>query len=182
MNHIFRARVWCVGDDIDTDLILPIDVLQMSREERTKHMFRANRPGWAQQVRPGDILIAGRNFGMGSGRPTSLVMKDLGLCCVVADSLNGLFFRTCVNFALPALEIDGVRAAFEEGDEAEVDFPAATVTNLRTRTTLCGPPWPEMMLDIWRAGGLEEKLEAQGLLHPDGWKPAPGQKQLTVKR
>lgn len=171
MSPIFRARVWCVGDDIDTDLILPIDVLQKSREERTKHMFRANRPGWAEQVRPGDILIAGWNFGMGSGRPTSLVMKDLGLACVVADSLNGLFFRTCVNFALPALEIKGVRAAFEEGDEAEVDFVAGTITNLRTGQTLSGPPWPKMMLDVWRAGGLDEKLEAEGYLHPVGWSP-----------
>ena len=83
MSEVFRARVWCVDNDIDSDLILPIDVLPMPRLERPQHMFRANRPGWAAQVRQGDILIAGKNFGMGSGQPASLVMKDLGLACVV---------------------------------------------------------------------------------------------------
>ena len=99
MNQIIQGRVWCVGDNIDTDLLLPIDVLQMARSERPKHVFRANRPGWVQQVKPGDILIGGKNFGMGSGRPAAQTMKDLGLSCVVADTLNGLFFRNCINFA-----------------------------------------------------------------------------------
>lgn len=171
MNPILRGRVWCVGDDINTDLILPVDVMPLPRKERTQHVFRANRPNWAAQVRPGDLLVAGRNFGMGSGRPTSLVMKDLGLACVLAESLNGLFLRNCVNFALPALEVQGVRAVFVEGDWAEVDFPAGTIVNLRTGVRLGGAPWPAMLLAIWRAGGLDEKLEAEGLLHPQGWRP-----------
>ncbi len=171
MTQIFRARVWCVGDNIDTDLMMPIEVLRMPRLDRPQHMFRANRPGWSKQVKAGDILIGGKNFGMGSGRPAALAMRDLGLSCVVADTLNGLFFRNCVNFALPALEIPGVRVAFEEGDEAEVDFGAATVTNLRTGQQLQGSPWPEMMQQLMRVGGLIEKLDADGLLHPLGWSP-----------
>jgi 3-isopropylmalate/(R)-2-methylmalate dehydratase small subunit len=173
VSQIFRSRVWCVGDDINTDLILPNDMLNFSRPERAQSVFRANRPGWAAQVRQGDILIGGRNFGMGSGRPSALAMKDLGLVCVLADSLNALFFRNCVNEALAALEIAGVRAAFEEGDEAEVDFEAAVVTNLRTGQRLAGAPWPEMLLKSMRAGGLIERLEAEGLIHPAGWNPPP---------
>src|SRR5690606_17940552 len=103
--------------------------------------------------------------------PTAQVMKDLGIACIVAESLNGLFLRNCVNFALPALEVPGVRAAFEEGDKAEVDFRAATVTNARTGARLQGAPWPDMLLQVLLAGGLAEKLEAEGLLHPEGWKP-----------
>jgi 3-isopropylmalate/(R)-2-methylmalate dehydratase small subunit len=122
-------------------------------------------------VKPGDILIGGKNFGMGSGRPAALALKDLGLSCLAAESMNGLFFRTCINFAFPALEVVGVRAAFEEGDEAEVDFDAATVTNVRTGTTLTGSPWPEFALKALRAGGLINKLEAEGLLYPEGWTP-----------
>lgn len=171
MNQIIQGRVWCVGDNIDTDLLLPIDVLQMARSERPKHVFRANRPGWVQQVKPGDILIGGKNFGMGSGRPASQAMKDLGLSCVLAESFNGLFMRNCVNFALPALKIPGVHAAFEEGDEAEVDFDAATAKNLRTGSTLVGSPWPEMMRRCLHAGGLIQKLEADGYLHPQVWQP-----------
>ena len=171
MNQIFRARVWCVGDDINTDLILPIEILPLARMQRPQHIFQANRPGWAQQVKQGDILIGGRNFGMGSGRPAALAMKDLGLACVLAETFNGLFLRNCVNFALPALEVPGVRGAFEEGDEAEVDFAAATVTNLRTGTKLAGAPWPELLLQCMQAGGLVQKLEAEGYLHPLGWSP-----------
>jgi 3-isopropylmalate/(R)-2-methylmalate dehydratase small subunit len=173
MNHIIQARVWCVGDNIDTDLILPIDVLQRPRSERPRHMFRANRPGWVSQVQPGDILIGGRNFGMGSGRPAAQAMKDLGLSCVVADTLNGLFFRNSINFAFPALEIPGVRDAFEEGDEARVDWMNATITNLRTGVTLTGERWPDLMQQCMSAGGLVEQLEAAGMLHPLGWSPAP---------
>ena len=171
MTSKFRGRVWCVDDDINTDLILPIPIIPLPRMDRPQHIFRANRPGWAQQVKPGDILIGGKNFGMGSGRPAALAMKDLGLSCLVANTLNGLFFRNCVNCAFPALEVAGVRAAFEEGDEAEVDFDSATVTNLKTGTTLKGSHWPELALQAMRAGGLIEKLEAEGLLHPEGWTP-----------
>jgi 3-isopropylmalate/(R)-2-methylmalate dehydratase small subunit len=76
--------------------------------------------------------------------------------------------------ALPALEVPGVRAAFEEGDEAEVDFDAATVTNLRSGTRLVGAPWPDMLMKSLRAGGLIERLEAEGLVHPAGWRPGNG--------
>lgn len=172
MSQIFRCRVWCVGDDINTDLILPIDVMPFPRKDRPQHVFRANRPGWSALVRHGDILIGGNNFGMGSGRPhTIMALRDLGIACLVADTLNGLFFRNCVNYALPALEIRGVHAAFEEGDEAEVDFGAGTVTNMRTGKRLSGAPWPEILQLSMRAGGLVEKLDAEGYLHPEGWTP-----------
>ena len=174
MTQTFRARVWSVGDDVNTDLILPNDMLTSSRAERAKSVFRPNRPGWAAQVCAGDILVAGRNFGMGSGRPAAMALKDLGIVCLVADSLNALFFRSCVNDALPALEVPGVRAAFEEGDAAEVDFEPATVTNLRSGQRLEGSPWPDMLLQSLRAGGLIERLEAEGLLHPASWSPPPG--------
>jgi len=176
MSEIFRSRVWCVGDDINTDLMLPTDVMRAAREERARHVFRTNRPGWAAQVRQGDFLIGGKNFGMGSGRPAAQAMKDLGLACVLADTFNGLFLRTCVNCALPALEIGGVRAAFVEGDEAEVDFGAGTVINLRTGQRLAGAPWPEMLQATMRAGGLVARLEAQGFLNPAGWRPTKGAK------
>jgi len=173
------ARAWKFGDDINTDLMLPGPVMTKPEAEQARAVFRANRPGWAAQVRPGDILVAGRNFGMGSGRPAALAMRDLGLAAVLAESVNGLFFRNCVNYALPVLAIVGIRALFDEGDEAEIDFGNARVTHLRSGAVLCGAPWPEMLQASLRHGGLVEKLEAQGLLHPAGWTPqaeaGPGQ-------
>lgn len=162
----FTGRVWVFGDDINTDLILPTPVMALPQTERPKHMFEANRPGWVQQVQAGDIIVAGRNYGTGSGRPAAQVMKDVGLACLLAESINGLFFRNCVNYALPALEVSGVAAAFVEGDTAEVNFTAATVRNLRTGQTLQGAVWPSMLMNILQAGGIIRSLEREGLLRP----------------
>ncbi len=166
------GRVWCVGDDINTDLILPITAVPLPPAERPAKMFQANRPGWASTVKQGDILIAVRNFGMGSNRPAALVMKDIGLSCLLAESMNGLFFRSCVNYAFPALEVPQVRAEFLEGDEAEVEFETGTVRNRRTGATLQAVPWPEMAVAILLAGGLIKDLDREGLLEPEGWSPA----------
>jgi 3-isopropylmalate/(R)-2-methylmalate dehydratase small subunit len=164
--------VWRFGDDINTDLILPIPVIPLPVADRPQHMFRANRPGWAAQVQPGEILVAGRNFGMGSNRPAAQVMRDLGLGCLLAESINGLFFRSCVNYAFPALEVPGVHDAFEEGDVAEVEFEAALVRNTRTGAELRGSPWPDMALRVLAAGGLIQQLDSAGLLQPPDWRPA----------
>jgi 3-isopropylmalate/(R)-2-methylmalate dehydratase small subunit len=168
---VFRGRVWCFGDDLNTDLMMPISVIPLPRQERPQYVFQANRPGWSGQVRPGDLLVAGSNFGMGSGRSAAQVLKDLGLACLLAETINGLFFRNCVNFALPALEVAGVRAAFVEGDEAEVHFSAGRVVNLRTGAELTTNPWPESAVRTLNAGGLDAQLESEGLLHPVGWSP-----------
>ena len=87
------------------------------------------------------------------------------------NSINGLFLRSCVNYAFPALEVAGVHEAFEEGDVAEVEFEAAVVRNARTGALLYGSPWPDMAVQVLEAGGLIEQLDSAGLLHPVGWAP-----------
>jgi len=89
----FRARVWKFGDNINTDLILPIQAFYLTPQEQTRFVFHANRPGWVDQVQPGDIIVGGKNFGMGSSRPAARSLKNLGLGCLIAHSINGLFFR-----------------------------------------------------------------------------------------
>ena len=160
----FRARVWIVGDNINTDLILPNKAFYLTPEEQTQYVFGANRPGWAQQVRRGDILIGGRNFGMGSSRPAARSLKNLGLACVIAHSINGLFFRNAVNFAFPALECPGVHEAFSEGEEAEVGFDTARVRNVTRDAQLQGRPLPAPLMALVRAGGIYPLLEQEGLI------------------
>jgi 3-isopropylmalate/(R)-2-methylmalate dehydratase small subunit len=162
----FKARVWIVGDNINTDLILPNKAFYLTHEEQAQYVFHANRPGWAQQVRQGDILIGGRNFGMGSSRAAARSLKNLGLSCLLAESLNGLFLRNCVNFAFPALECPGVHAAFSEGDHAEVEFEIAHVRNITRGTELAAKPLPESLLKIVTAGGVYALLEKEGLITP----------------
>ncbi len=162
----FKAKVWKVGDNINTDLILPITVFYETPEKQARMVFHANRPGWVDQMQPGDILIGGKNFGMGSSRPAARSLKNVGLSCVVAHSLNGLFYRNCINFAFPGLECPGVDQAFEEGDVAEVDFDAAVVRNVTRGVTLTGRATPPNLLDLLKTGGIYPLLEKEGLIAP----------------
>src|SRR5437764_14616918 len=96
------GRVWKFGDDINTDLMLPGPLLTASEEEQRRAVFSANRPGWVDQVRPGDIIIGGRNFGTGSSRPAARSLRHPGLGPLSAESIKGLLFRTAVGFGFPA--------------------------------------------------------------------------------
>jgi len=162
------ARVWKFGDNINTDLILPNAAFYLTPQEQLAYIFRANRPGWVDLVQPGDILIGGKNFGMGSSRPAARNLKNLGIGCLVADSINGLFYRNCVNFAFPAMECPGVEAIFEEGDPAEVDFESGTVTNARTGATRPARTIPPELLRIVEAGGIFALLEKEGSIARKG--------------
>ncbi|GAA1022355.1 3-isopropylmalate dehydratase small subunit [Acrocarpospora pleiomorpha] len=161
-----RGKVWLFGDDINTDLLQPADAAFLPLEEQPRWCMSPNRPGWSDLVQPGDVLVAGRNFGTGSSRPAARVLKHLGLGCLLADSINGLFFRNCVNYAFPALEVPGVSGLFTEGDVAEIDFAAARVTNVSSGERLPGITWPEPLQKILEAGGLIPLLVAEGLVEP----------------
>ena len=165
-DMVFRGRVWMVGDNINTDLILPIQAYYLTIEEQPKWVFSANRPGWSDEVEPGDILIGGRNFGMGSSRPAARSLKNLGIACLVAESINGLFYRNAVNFALPALEAPGVTDMFEEGDTAEIAFESFRVRNPSRGMECEAAAMPEALLDILRAGGIYPLLEKEGKIAP----------------
>lgn len=160
----FTARVWKFGDNINTDLILPNAAFYLTPDEQLRYIFRANRPGWVDLVQPGDILVGGRNFGMGSSRPAARNLHNLGIACLVADSINGLFYRNCVNFAFPAMECSGVETIFEEGDTAEVDFDGGVVTNAGTGQSLPARRIPPQLLKIVQAGGVFDLLEQEGAI------------------
>src|SRR5262245_65438530 len=114
----FTARVWKFPDNINTDLILPAAAFYLPPAEQPRYVFSANRPGWVDQMKAGDIIVGGKNFGMGSSRPAARSLKNLGLSCLVAQSINGLFFRNCVNLAFPAVECTGVHQDFWESTSA----------------------------------------------------------------
>lgn len=163
---VFRGRVWVAGDNINTDLILPIQAYYLTIAEQPKWVFSANRPGWSDEVRKGDILIGGKNFGMGSSRPAARSLKNLGLACVVAESINGLFYRNAVNFAFPALEAPGVSEIFKEGDSAEVFFEAFRVRNAASGKECSAGAMPVPLLKILKAGGIYPLLEKEGKIAP----------------
>jgi len=158
----FEARVWKFGDNINTDLILPNAAFYLTPQEQLRYIFRANRPGWVDLVQLGDILVGGKNFGMGSSRPAARNLKNLGIACLVAESIHGLFYRNCVNFAFPAMECSGVEGIFDEGDTADVDFDLGMVTNIGTGASLPARRIPRELLAIVEAGGIFDLLEKEG--------------------
>lgn len=165
-NLRVEARTWKFGDHISTDLILPGPVMLLPFDEQPGYAFEANRPGWVKSVRSGDILVGGHNFGTGSGRPAARSLKVLGISCVIAESINGLFFRNCINYGLYPLECPGITALVTEGDVISVDYETFKVTNVTSGGQLDGRRFPDMLLDILRAEGIYPLMESQGLLEP----------------
>ena len=171
MESTIKGKVWKFGDDINTDLVIPGFAVLMPREEQPQYCFSANRPGWVNEVQPGDILIAGRNFGVGSARSIGDVFVQLGVSAIVAESFNGLGLRNCVNVGLPSLPCPGILAAFEEGDLADVDWVSGVVQNLTTGAKVAGRPVPGPLRAIVAAGGVEVLLRSEGYLATPSGQP-----------
>src|SRR5438067_3295180 len=151
---------------INTDLMLPGPLLTASEEEQCRAVFSANRPGWVDEVAPGDIIIGGRNFGTGSSRPAARSLRNLGLGALIAESINGLFFRNAVSFGFLALECPGIGAAFGEGQAAEITIESWTVRSRDTGAVLPIQPVPAQLLSLMTSGGIYPLLEKQGLIGP----------------
>lgn len=167
MSALVReGRVWTFGDHINTDLVFPNRAFRLPEPEQSRLVFSANRPGWVDQVRPGDLLVAGENFGMGSGRQIGRLLKACGIEGVVADSMNGLGLRNCVNWSLPALACRGVSRLFEDGQVARVDYVGGRVTNVTTGVTLETAPLPPLLVDVVLAGGVIAMLVREGYIEP----------------
>jgi 3-isopropylmalate/(R)-2-methylmalate dehydratase small subunit len=163
---IITGKVWKFGDNINTDLMLPGDVHAGTEAEQAAAVFRANRPGWLKEMARGDLIVGGRNYGTGSSRPAARSLRNIGIACLVADSINSLFFRNAVNFGLLALECPGVSAAFEEMQIAEISLADFTVKNRATGVVLKAQAVPEHLLAMMLGGGLYPLLEKQGYIAP----------------
>jgi 3-isopropylmalate/(R)-2-methylmalate dehydratase small subunit len=160
---VVKGRVWLFGEDnLNTDLMMPQTVFGKSLEEQVCAVFATYRPGWVDEVRVGDILVGGRNFGTGSSRPASLLLKRLGIAAVVAETLNGLFYRNSVNYALPAMECLGIRNLVTEGDVLRLEVATGIVENLTRNERRTGTKMPEFLQAIVRSGGIMERLRAEG--------------------
>jgi 3-isopropylmalate/(R)-2-methylmalate dehydratase small subunit len=164
-GNVQEGRAWIFAEsNLNTDLMMPNKGYLLTLPERAKLIFGTYRPGWAEQVQPGDIIIGGRNFGAGSSRPVAEILRVLGIAAIVAESISGIFFRNCVNYALPVMECPGVLDAVTEGDVVRVDIENGALANKRTGKTLGGAKMPAMLLDIIKAGGTYEQLKRDGYL------------------
>lgn len=174
METVYTGKVWKFGDKVSTDLMVPgAKVLanpNMSPQEAARFCMSANRPDWAGKVQPGDLLVAGINFGCGSSRNGSAPLKTLGIACVLAESISRIHLRNAVNTGLPTLVAPGIMSFVEEGQRLRVDIASGEVQNLDTGKTMRAQGWAadSPPFQILMAGGLDEfmgrKLREAGLV------------------
>ena len=158
---IVRGRVWKFGDNVDTDVITPGIYMDAPMDEMKKHVLETLSPRFPLEVQPGDIIIAGKNFGCGSSRETAPnAIQALGVAAVVAGSFGRIFFRNAISIGLPIITCPQADHLFQEGEEAELDIPRATVNNLTQGSSLAGEPLAKDILDILFAGGILALLKS----------------------
>ncbi|MET0704416.1 MAG: 3-isopropylmalate dehydratase [Mycobacterium sp.] len=160
----FTGTVWVFGDDLNTDAMYPAFAMKMDPPEAARHIFYELRPGWTDLVRPGDIVCAGTNFGVGSSRPVATLFAELGVAGLVAQEFNSLFFRNAVNAGLPAMTLPEATDIFSDGDAGTFDLTDGSWRNDTTGTSGTVPVLPQLILDIVASGGVMPRLVEQGYL------------------
>ncbi|MBN2061467.1 MAG: 3-isopropylmalate dehydratase [Deltaproteobacteria bacterium] len=172
MSESIKGKIWKFGDNISTDLMMPAFLIDrdadINKEERARYCMFSNRPGWAAQVKPEDMIVAGKNFGCGSSRPAAAQLKTLGISIVVAESMSRIFFRNAINLGFPVLICKGILNAFKEGDMAEVEMTSGIIKNLSTGKSLQGETLPadSPPMQVLRAGGILSLLEKKYPVKP----------------
>lgn len=150
------GKVWVLGDDIDTDIIIPTEYLALKTiDDMKQYGFSPLRPELAAQIKPGDIIVAGKNFGCGSSREHApIAIKAAGVSCVIAETFARIFYRNAINIGLPIIECKEAAENIDAGDEVEVDFDSGMIYDKTKGTSYQGQAFPEFMQKIIKAEGL----------------------------
>jgi 3-isopropylmalate/(R)-2-methylmalate dehydratase small subunit len=157
------GRAWKFGDDISTDLICPgrYAHLRTNLRELAKHTLEDARSDYIEGVQPGDFVVAGSNFGLGSSREhAAIIIRLSGAQAVVARSFARIFFRNCINVGLPAVQVDTDQ--IDEGDGLALDLEAGVLRDVTNGKEFAFPPLPPVMARILADGGLVEHLKKHG--------------------
>ena len=151
-----RGIVHKYGDNVDTDVIIPARYLNSSdAKDLATHCMEDIDKDFVSKVKPGDIMVANKNFGCGSSREHApLAIKTAGISCVIAETFARIFYRNAINIGLPILECPAAAKAIEAGQEVEVDFDSGIITNVTTGESYQGQAFPEFMQRIMKADGL----------------------------
>jgi 3-isopropylmalate/(R)-2-methylmalate dehydratase small subunit len=162
LNMIVRGRAAAVlPDNIDTDVIYPGRYLNITDREKTaEHLFELAYPEILPSLKPGDILVAGRNFGCGSSREqATAAVKYAGVGAVIAKSFARIFYRNSINLGLPL--VVAADARINKGDEIEIDLAAGVIRNLTTGENFTAAPLDPKAVELLQAGGLIPYLKAR---------------------
>ena len=156
-----KGTVFKYPYNVDTDVIIPARYLNTpNAQELAKHCMEDIDKNYVNQVKPGDVMVAGWNFGCGSSREHApLVIKTCGTGCVIAKSFARIFYRNAINIGLPILECEAAAEEIQAGDEVSVDFDTGVITDHTTGRTYQAEPFPEFIQNIIKKGGLLASLK-----------------------
>lgn len=151
-----KGRVIKYGDNVDTDVIIPARYLNSSDPaELATHCMEDIDKEFVHKVRPGDIMVATKNFGCGSSREHApIAIKASGISCVIAETFARIFYRNAINIGLPIIECPDASRNIQEGDEVLIDFETGTITNVTRNEQYIGQAFPPFMQRIIDQGGL----------------------------
>lgn len=156
-----QGTVFKYPDNVDTDVIIPARYLNTAdAKELAKHCMEDIDKSFLNRVHPGDIMVAGWNFGCGSSREHApLVIKTCGTGCVIAKSFARIFYRNAINIGLPILECEAAAEEIQAGDQVSVDFDTGIITDVTTGKTYRAEPFPAFIQNIIKKGGLLASLK-----------------------
>lgn len=158
---VLEGNCWKFGHNIPTDLITPTHVVFRGMTEMAQHVLESANPEFPRRVQPGDILVAGRNFGCSSGRAIApKAIRATGVGAVLAEFFARTFYRNGYEVGLPLLEAPGIHELVETGDRLRVDIGQGIVENLTSGKSLRAPPPPDFLLEMLTAGGLIPLLQS----------------------
>lgn len=158
-----HGKVIKYGDNVDTDVIIPARYLNSSDpKELATHCMEDLDKDFLSKMKPGDIMVAEKNFGCGSSREHApIAIKACGISCVIAETFARIFYRNAINIGLPIIECPEAVAGIDDGDDVSVDFSTGIITNNSKGTTFKGQPFPEFMQKIIDAEGLVNYINAK---------------------
>ncbi len=161
---MIKGKVWKFGDNIDTDQIYPGKYLPLTdKKEMARHAMEGvpDAEKFIKNVKSGDIMVVGKNFGCGSSREHAVVtIKGVGIVCVIAESFASIFYRNAINLGLPVIECKDIKL-IKEGDDIIVDLTKGEIVNPDKNENYKGLPLSGLELDIIEANGLINYLKKQ---------------------
>ena len=151
-----KGHVFKYGDNVDTDVIIPARYLNIQdKEELASHCMEDIDKDFVNKVQPGDIIVAGKNFGCGSSREHApQVIQTCKTGCIIAESFARIFYRNAINIGMPIIECPEAARDIQAGDEVEIDFDSGLITDATTKKTYQGQAFPEFIQKIIEKGGL----------------------------
>lgn len=161
MEKVMKGKAWKFGNNIDTDQIYPGIYVELTEmEDIKKHALSGSaEPKFADEVQPGDIVVAGTNFGCGSSREhAAMTLKGAGVGAVLAESFGRIFFRNAINLGLPVIVCPGISKCAQKGDEIRIDIETGEMTDVTRGKVLKTTPFSPYVLNILESGGIKNMI------------------------